>query len=1041
MAAMTAAREVIARQFSNVTDLDGQVLRGEKVHGNKCYAIAYVDLADDIVERAGNLREFQERVLGDDFFESPEQLRWNNYLYLVAGPHSIASDGFEAAKSKIEADKDYARKRVVSESELVQLLGDSKLFDVENVEPFEDVVGIWAARLVDGGLDSLLDKPIPRTDVVERIGQRKAARLNTPPKAKLLDPRDVGFSDAHLDKLEITRFRQVHDGHTYSFGAVTLIVGPNGSGKTSLLEAIEYLYCGHNRRPAISGTLKVKGTLRRLEDGKQFEIASTTDTARIKARCLAWYRRAEHQAKSIVDGFTRYNFLDTDAAFRISTELEPGDISKDLSRLLIGAEASTLWEYIGKINGDLETAWKKSTDRLELERERTTMLEAEVRELKAAPSQAKSLSKTFRGALEGIGWREAKLGPDELVNASERLTLEELAGWLSQVLALPIPGAQTKSGIHKRITEIERAIEMAAPLEEKREEVEGKIKTGTNSAAVIATELSLLNDWLRYCSAEFPKALLVRQMAHGAIETARQRLGGLLGLELPDINEVTARSSVADAETNAQRLATSVTASIVSLEAAEKGFGVVEAAHAQAWQQLKSAAMILVQDGHPPRACPICGTDHDPVELRAKINGITSAAISAEPLKQLQKNLAHARRELAGIRETLGKIAVMRQVVTQLDLSISQPIAEVLAAFGGAKDECQRAEDSLESAVAHVASLEKIGLTERAFTTLRTKVKPLFDDDEFELVSAVTSERDARVDARDATEAELLKLRLAHEEHANQICVLVRKLESTLWPFNIPKEPSYRTLIDMLDQVQSIDALVANVAARIDIVDDQRLVDVQAKAAGAIDAFDRALHATTNEVNTSHALAAKESLLSQTQTLVHSLNGIIGNQRAALDLLDALIVDSSLENATRDALDSIGLQINDVFSRIHSPREYEYAGTNERLLQTCDGLTSRTLEEVSTGQRAAFALSIFLALNLTAQSAPPLILIDDPIAHIDDLNALSFLDYLRDLAVHSQRQIFFATADSRIAALFEKKFAFLGGGEFRKIELARRHEA
>jgi len=65
-------------------------------------------------------------------------------------------------------------------------------------------------------------------------------------------------------------------------------------------------------------------------------------------------------------------------------------------------------------------------------------------------------------------------------------------------------------------------------------------------------------------------------------------------------------------------------------------------------------------------------------------------------------------------------------------------------------------------------------------------------------------------------------------------------------------------------------------------------------------------------------------------------------------------------------------------------------------------------------------------------------LIDDPIAHIDDLNALSFLDYLRDLAVHSRKQIFFATADSRIAALFEKKFAFLGEDAFKKISLVRR---
>ena len=53
-------------------------------------------------------------------------------------------------------------------------------------------------------------------------------------------------------------------------------------------------------------------------------------------------------------------------------------------------------------------------------------------------------------------------------------------------------------------------------------------------------------------------------------------------------------------------------------------------------------------------------------------------------------------------------------------------------------------------------------------------------------------------------------------------------------------------------------------------------------------------------------------------------------------------------------------------------------------------------------------------------------LIDDPVAHIDDLNALAFLNYLADIAEGGRRPIFFATADDRRANLFEKKMGFLG---------------
>jgi len=81
---------------------------------------------------------------------------------------------------------------------------------------------------------------------------------------------------------------------------------------------------------------------------------------------------------------------------------------------------------------------------------------------------------------------------------------------------------------------------------------------------------------------------------------------------------------------------------------------------------------------------------------------------------------------------------------------------------------------------------------------------------------------------------------------------------------------------------------------------------------------------------------------------------------------------------------------------------------------------------ISTGQRAAFALSVFLAQNAKLKVGPRVILIDDPIAQVDDLNCLSFLDYLREIALTETRQIFFATASNKLANLFERKFDFLG---------------
>jgi len=66
-------------------------------------------------------------------------------------------------------------------------------------------------------------------------------------------------------------------------------------------------------------------------------------------------------------------------------------------------------------------------------------------------------------------------------------------------------------------------------------------------------------------------------------------------------------------------------------------------------------------------------------------------------------------------------------------------------------------------------------------------------------------------------------------------------------------------------------------------------------------------------------------------------------------------------------------------------------------------------------------LSIFLTLNLSLRSGPPFMLIDAPSAHIDDLNALSFLDFLADVAETKQASDLLRDRNEKLANLFEKK--------------------
>ena len=114
---------------------------------------------------------------------------------------------------------------------------------------------------------------------------------------------------------------------------------------------------------------------------------------------------------------------------------------------------------------------------------------------------------------------------------------------------------------------------------------------------------------------------------------------------------------------------------------------------------------------------------------------------------------------------------------------------------------------------------------------------------------------------------------------------------------------------------------------------------------------------------------------------------------------------------------------------IHAPAEFDDLKftTDEGIkLKRIESDEYETVMKISTGQKSALSLAIFLTMNRNAKNAPKYILFDDPVSNTDDINILAFLDYLGDIAINGERQIFFATANSKVANLFRKKFDFLG---------------
>lgn len=1034
MPEMQAARDALNQLLIGLHDVDDSVVRGEKKLGERTYAVAYVDFADEVVERSLHLRDFQERILADDFFEAPGDLRWNKYLYFVAGPNSTANPQFAAAKAAIEGDKDYARKRVISEADLKSLLGGPKLFDAAEHGSTYDVLTDWRQRLSAAGLELLLDAPTPRTTVVEKIAQRAAgAASNEKLRVKELNAADTPLATAKLLGLDITAFRPVHDGKSYDFGDVTLLVGANGSGKTSLLEAVEYFYCGNNRRSTTVGPVRIKGKLLPRAGGGTVELASTGDGPRIKARNLAWFNRKEQLVADIVDSFSLYNFLDTDAAYRLSGKLKPDDITKELSRLLVGSSASTTFEYIEKIRADVDKAWDKAQRRADGLEAELAVMERRLTELQGKPSTAKTLTDAYRAALASLGWkRPSETGVPTLKEE------QELLAALAHVQALVSLGgaARTMKDLEQRSAQLEAAVCNAKPVETQLVGSVEHEKRLISKMEEFEANIKNLDRWVAYESAGFHDVRRRYKSAREVSERLATRLGGLVAGDLPQVPQQYATLQMQDALQAAGEAATAAQARLTRAQQALDLHGRAASARATAAAKLKDAAMEALKSSENPDMCPVCHTVHARGALRHLIEGLTSGPETTQEVEGLAESLRLAGDEASEAGRGASGAELCQKYAAQLQLAGTTP-KQVLEELVALRERASQAEQELQRVIKEGQDLGSAGFSSNEADLLLGRIAGLFDTDSSNLTAATASdERRRQSDAMEETRNLLIDCRTSMGGSVESIRAFAQSIVVDGWVTRVEPTGTFASLVALQDEFLAATNNAAGLRSYLSVEDDAPLVEVQARITSVASALKQADEASRSD---SESSAEQKDLPKNILDWKFSLEKHRNEEKALLEagrVLDDLIENASLKNATREALDAIGDQINEVFSRIHSPREYEYVGSPDVLLRTADGHYARTLDEVSTGQRSAFALSIFLARNRTAAAAPPVLLIDDPIAHVDDLNALSFLDYLRDLAVNSGRQIFFATADTRVASLFSKKFSFMGEA-FKTISLVR----
>lgn len=1023
-----------ASKLARLEEVRPDVLRAERIDAEgRTYAVYFFDVGDDVEDRDQRLQQFQDEVIGPSYFKSPGDLRWNHYLYVLASSETAANPEFAVRKRRIEQDRSYARKFVITESQLPSALAslDSPPEPLQQIQK-QDVLLRWTQRLIAAKLDIVLEQR-PLAETVRRISEGYVPPAAVPEAPTKISVQPDPMATKFLHQLNTANFRRLPQPPNFQrFGNVNLIYGMNGVGKTSMLEAIEYFYCGNNFRVGSPSDVKVRGQF--VGARTWAETSSETKLAELRRRNLAWYGQRDLKGSSVANGFSRFNLLSTDEAALLANDPQI-NLEDMLARMVAGPQAADLWAHMQKLKQPLDKEIVRVTGFVSTGKSEQTRLLDQLAAAEAVPKQSDSEFTSLMEDLRRLRWLQMPTKDTVAYNVIPRL--ETLLSIVRGFLA-------TTAAVSGRVTTLEAVESDAEAISRTATEVDAeleKLKECTQIFRDAEDELGrqkgLHQQFLRIHWLVRAEAFKLLQQADGA----RQQRDSL-------------RSQIASSSAAANELPAAIkslampVAEAVDLYAAEVQVAAAEAdrlddivkaqlrAHdvtRQLAEEIRALTRQLLEHDQDRTECPVCRTGFQPEKLRELVNDTPENAgdVAVQQLmsaRDLHKNreaeaatlyrvledlLSYAQRRKLDAAQAAPSLVHEDLLILRQQLSFAQATIisseERLNLFGSDGYSVQDIRDLM-----HLASESALSTFDLSQVEIKLR----------EAAEQLTTCTQAIADAQKELDEVTRRIRIA---------VLGASASSTM------------ALQDILSRLQELRSFASQATELLETLRDHllpqgqlELLTLAALLDSAKSIAERYVATVAREEQASQKGSNAKFQLSVVQNNLMVNESSLERLKHAQAVLDDIETNDSLVGATERELNETHHLTAAVWARIHSPNEYGINRGIHTPFYRIDDPSQKpvSLKEVSSGQRAAFVLSVFLAMNAKLKSGPPVILLDDPVAHIDDFNALSFLDYLRELVLSRQRQVFYATADSRLAGLFEHKFGFLGE-QFRRFDLHR----
>lgn len=968
-----------------------------------------------------NFNDYQEQLLSNVYYDLDKTIQWNFYLFLLRDTID------PKVKSHIERNDRYARKYVFKENEFIDFLTVDKSKESIQVS----IIDEWKELLDKAGIgdvygDAKLKDIVVKLETNALVGIAKTAKKAT---------------NANSDKIKFINTVELKDNYRthpveprkFHFGKVNLISGINGSGKTSLFEAIEIGLCGMSYR---NSQVKEKdGCIEiRYNNSRQVEICKPSFIEIYRKRELDWYGNSSAKFNRTHYSFNRFNYFNADAAHDFANSNDDYSVVRALYNIVLGPEYNYITDRVEKVLKEVRPIFNN------LDRDYTDWLrrfeEADLFLKVWTPNPA------ITSLIDEIENDIIRLKPiSNLGKVSENhIPFERL---LSDLIL------RIGQLLNKNVTGFQQVIEKANNIEKQKKRIESFKVFLNENQLYLKQKNDTKNDYL------FTLDQLVRSKAYFLdvdlfkIEGLADRISVLKVvlekkkevdqiLSNPNIQKL--NSNLSFKELNLQFEEMHDTASSIlselsltlknQLEGLEKTQRLVK--------EIKLLGKNYIDSNPNTASCPLCDTSFAKESLLAIITKVDELGVDKNAYSFSDQN-NKIELQKAIIEDCKSELKLLNSIkVLFASIYADEPVEEktipsIIEAFEKYLILNAGSQNKLDEEKYFQQNAKRAQLTEQDFSILKIELEKKFplikfipsnkaefkkaEDDILGQISIIDEEIRG---ANDRMREEVVSVKTDLELQLDQ-SYTAKQLESNMAALDQEKDE----LLGLFNQLKQ---LVDNDFLDIQVLKIE-VEKIQNKLKIYIDNLGNEQRFQSMTVQKSNA----ESFISKNKDK-H------GKYRLAVETLNKIKANSGTEQVNaffRSHLE----EIIDVFKSIHMPKEFSSITieADDRVNLKTISNEKRSITQISTGQRSALAIAIFLTLNRSVKNAPDIIMFDDPVAFIDDLNALSFLDYLRFFALKDKKQIFFATANLKLAKLFERKFEFLGD-DFKKWDLERPSE-